>query len=85
MKINGKVDGTPEKKKKTPEDLPPMDYRPIFVQFVGVRKCRFNPSFAGFHRLPHFLREDLLHKRQERHGSTLPPLEISRPRLKTKR
>jgi hypothetical protein len=76
----GEANGQDKGKKS---DLPEMDYRPIFVQFIGVRKCRFNPSFEGFHRLPAFLKNDVIAKREAKHGEgTLPPLEISRKKVR---
>lgn len=60
------------------DDLPPLIPRPVFMQFIQVRKCRFNPSMIKFQRLPMYLKHDLIERRKEQHGESLPPMEISR-------
>ena len=35
---------------KSNKNLPPKINRPIFVQFVRVMKCRYNPSYARVHQ-----------------------------------
>lgn len=75
-----------KKKPVLPEDdRPALTMRPVFMQCIQVRKCRFNPSMAGFQRLPAFLKVDLIEKRKARHGESLPPLEISTPKPRSKR
>lgn len=74
-----------DEKKKNPASLdnrPDLIYRPVFVQGIRVQKCRFNPSFERFQRLPQTLQKDLIRERIAKHGDRLPPFEISRPKSK---
>lgn len=58
-------------------ELPPKIDRPIFVQYIAVRKCRFNPSVQRFARLPAYLQLSLIDQRKTRHPkSPLPILPI---------
>ena len=54
------------KEKKT---QPPMERRPVYVEYIAVRRCRYNPSFAhamGLPRLHTKMLWDRWHKRNPR-------------------
>ncbi len=38
--------------KRKKREQPPIEERPVFVQFVRRQKCRYNPSFTRFSDLP---------------------------------
>jgi hypothetical protein len=62
---------------------PSLERRPVFVQYVAVRRCRFNPSFAAFKGGMH---QDLLDRWRKRHPQgPLPKFEVSLPPLKGKK
>ena len=53
--------------------LPPMERRPIYVAYVAVRRCRRNPSWTGFDKLPKLHQDFLLDKWIKRHpGKQIP-------------
>lgn len=48
--------------------LPDWDDRPIFVQYVSIRRCRRNPSFDRFAELDPVLRRELMKRATERYN-----------------
>lgn len=65
--------------------LPPLEYRPVFVQFIKRQRCRYNPSYAAFERLPATFQVEISNKWITKHprqilpdGLSLPP--IAKPR-----
>lgn len=59
---------------------PPLEYRPVFVQFIKRQKCRYNPSFTRFNILPSHLKIDVTERWANKHpGKRMPDLELSLP------
>lgn len=73
---------TSKKKLELSAEKPELALRPIYIRpHLVIRKCRFNPSFEGFTRLPVFMRNQVLSVHEQKHPDTaLPPLEISQKR-----
>lgn len=64
---------------KAKQQLPPLEYRPVFVSYVARRKCRFNPSADRALSLPTTYREQLIDRWQARHkGVAFPAWDVSR-------
>ena len=72
-----KVIDARKSKEELPEKpgLPPMLRRPIYVQYVAVRKCRRNPSWERFFSLPKLDRQTLTSRYVKKHEDGLPDLK----------
>jgi hypothetical protein len=61
---------------------PPMEMRPVYVEYVAVRRCRYNPSWERALTLPRNSRSDLWRKYTSRAPEVreMPKrLDLSRP------
>ncbi len=66
--------------KRSKADLPPLEYRPVFVMYIKKQKSRFNPSFQRFDALPGHLKLDTVARWNRNHkGKTLPEFKLSLP------
>lgn len=65
------------------KEQPPLEYRPVFVQYVSRRRCRYNPSFSRFLDLPATFQQDVEDRWIERHPrKSLPEFYVSKPKPK---
>lgn len=67
-----------KRKRNRSTNLPPLEQRLVFVQFIRRQRCRFNASLAGFHELPQRLQDKVTDKWQMAHPRmSLPDFEVS--------
>ncbi len=65
---------------------PPIEYRPVFYMGMRRQKCRYNPSFERFMKLPDVVKTDVVARYQERNPKTrLPDFKLSVPEKKAKK
>lgn len=61
-------------------NLPPLEQRLVFVQFIRRQRCRYNRSLSRFLDLPPVFREQIVTKWETDHRRMkLPGFEVSKP------
>lgn len=66
-------------KTKSKRELPPLEYRSVFVQFIKRQKCRFNPSFQRYLNLPNSVSSDVFERWRKKHPRVELSLDVSMP------